>query len=945
MSEVYEPIIRISTSDAQKTVKSLKKDISDLRDVILNLEEGTDEYAAAVKRLQDDQRQLDTVMGLTKKNATALEGSYDALVHQMSLLRKEWKSTNDEARRNELGEQINDLNNKLKEFDASTGNFQRNVGNYTSALDALDDKTVAFKQNMSQMNDSIEPTKAKFESVQKISAGVASGFAAVQGAAALLGKEGKNLEEVFVKVQSAMAIAQGIGGLGDLVEGLGKAKVAFQGVADKIKLISKTMGKAGWIGIIIAVVSAIALLVESLTRTNRQIENGTYGLKKMKEAMKEGNLATAEFVVTTKLFNEVATDASKAEEIRARASDKVLENLGMEITETNRLRVMNGELVGSIEDVTKAYAEQAQAKAMIDMLVESYKEMIDIAGSSPTFWDKIFTWDISSWFDGDKQWWNDDDFGADIQDKRYNRAKKRFDALFNTANKEGFLDKYFGSGGNNNSTNFGELADKAIKELERVNEREKALALQGVTDEKKIAEIEEQYALKLANNKLAILRNYHKQAKALGVQGEKVAKSLSDQIFEIETSKIVQANEQKKRLRKEDERVVREYFATLEENNTLYYKEEHQKLQQQVLTKEEYNAKLAELEVNRITDEKNLLEDKYQWLLLNEEENGEEILQIKSDIYNKGLELDAAMHNRELAIKKKNAEKINEEIAEINAKYVKEELKQDTDFIPELQNRNFWGELFNSSKKQRTYENDVFEDDQAYFDRRATFLEDLKKKYNELLPNVTDEEERLQIEQDIADAEIQIQENAYLKQKAIRDKNYKDEQEKQQGRVALLQASMQATSQILNSIADMYEADGEVNEEEAKKIKNLRMASAYIETLQGAVTAYASAQSIPPPAGPIIGGINAAAVVAMGLANIAKIRNTDVSTSSSGGGGAAVMPQASTYTSELPVQYNRSITGMSEIEQLNRDTRVVLVESDVFAAIEKNRVRISESEF
>lgn len=291
-NQVYEPVIRIETGDAQKTVKSLKKDISDLKDVILNLEEGTDDYAAAVKKLQDDQRQLDKVMGLTKKSATALEGSYDALQHQMSLLRKEWKATNDEARRNELSEQINELNNQLKEFDASTGNFQRNVGNYTSALDALDDKTVSFKESMSQMNDTIEPTKAKFESVQKISAGVASGFAAVQGAAALLGKDTKNLEEVFIRVQSAMAIAQGVGGLGDLVEGLGKAKVAFQDLGEKIKAVSKTMGKTGWIAVITAVVTAVMLLTDYIKKQKDAVDGLDASLNKL--AKKNDNLSLSE---------------------------------------------------------------------------------------------------------------------------------------------------------------------------------------------------------------------------------------------------------------------------------------------------------------------------------------------------------------------------------------------------------------------------------------------------------------------------------------------------------------------------------------------------------------------------------------------------------------------------------------------------------------------------
>lgn len=267
MSEA-KVVIGVDAGEAQQTVKSLKKEISDLKDRILNLTKGTDEYDEAVKQLQADQRKLDEVMALTKKTATALDGSYDALTQQMSLLKKEWRATADEARRAELGQQIDDLNNQLKEMDASVGNFQRNVGNYVSHWEGMPEVTKDFGDSMREMNENIEPTKAKFESVQKVASGLASGFAAVQGAAALLGLENENLEKTLVKVQAAMAIAQGIGGLGGLVEGVGKAKVAFQSLNSMIKVVNKTLGKSGWLLIITLLVTATASLVGWLKTKN-----------------------------------------------------------------------------------------------------------------------------------------------------------------------------------------------------------------------------------------------------------------------------------------------------------------------------------------------------------------------------------------------------------------------------------------------------------------------------------------------------------------------------------------------------------------------------------------------------------------------------------------------------------------------------------------------------
>lgn len=284
MEQERKVILKVETGDSKKTVKSLKQDISDLKDAILNLEQGTDEYNSAVEELQQAQRDLNRVQSLTKESAVALEGSYDALTHQMALLKKEWKATNDEARRNELGVQIDEINTKLKEFDANIGNFQRNVGNYPENMGNMTTTTVSFGEAMRNMNETIEPTKAKFESVQKVASGLASGFAAVQGVSALLGIENENLEKTFIKLQAAMAIAQGVGGIGDLIEGVGKAKVAFEGLGTTIKTVSKAMGKTGWLLIITAVVSAIAVLVGWIKDKNTAAKEAKNSIEKLADA-------------------------------------------------------------------------------------------------------------------------------------------------------------------------------------------------------------------------------------------------------------------------------------------------------------------------------------------------------------------------------------------------------------------------------------------------------------------------------------------------------------------------------------------------------------------------------------------------------------------------------------------------------------------------------------
>lgn len=182
------------------------------------------------------------------------------------------------------------------------------------------------------------------------------------------------------------------------------------------------------------------------------------------------------------------------------------------------------------------------------------------------------------------------------------------------------------------------------------------------------------------------------------------------------------------------------------------------------------------------------------------------------------------------------------------------------------------------------------------------------------------------------------------------EKAFYDAKKKQrQDWLSTMTTAAGAVSGILGSIADMYESNTEMTEEEARKAKNLRIASATIDMLQGAVTAYAGAQSLGVPMGPIVGAINAAAVVAAGIANIAKIKATDVSANASGTSTSATIPAAVSAPSVEPqVQETRTITSASEEDRLNRmadEHRVYILSSDLEADREQTRTRVAETTF
>lgn len=183
---------------------------------------------------------------------------------------------------------------------------------------------------------------------------------------------------------------------------------------------------------------------------------------------------------------------------------------------------------------------------------------------------------------------------------------------------------------------------------------------------------------------------------------------------------------------------------------------------------------------------------------------------------------------------------------------------------------------------------------------------------------------------------------------AKQQEDVQKQKELMEQRVDALRQVAGATSSILGSLADMYESNTDASERETKKAKALRIAAATIDMLQGAVTAYAAAQSLGVPLGPIVGAANAAAVIAAGTANIAKIKNTQVSkngTTSTPTVSASVPAPSQPYTAPEQV---RTITSASEEDRLNRmaePSRVYILQSDIEAAGRASKVQVDESTF
>ncbi len=155
-------------------------------------------------------------------------------------------------------------------------------------------------------------------------------------------------------------------------------------------------------------------------------------------------------------------------------------------------------------------------------------------------------------------------------------------------------------------------------------------------------------------------------------------------------------------------------------------------------------------------------------------------------------------------------------------------------------------------------------------------------------------------------------------------------------------------SKLFNSISDIYKNDEANSEKTLKKQKNLQIAGATMEMLSGVVKAVSGAMSMGPILGPIMGTINSATVIAAGIANIKKIKQTDTSGASSASAAptamASVTPPA--VTPEVETVHNLTTSSdMAHQESMMKDQKVYILSSDLEANGKHVEIRERETTF
>lgn len=216
---------------------------------------------------------------------------------------------------------------------------------------------------------------------------------------------------------------------------------------------------------------------------------------------------------------------------------------------------------------------------------------------------------------------------------------------------------------------------------------------------------------------------------------------------------------------------------------------------------------------------------------------------------------------------------------------------------------------------------------------------------NEMLRNEElSAEERMAIEEELtrnklAQTELQLkaEKKRAEEEKAILDKADKEKRAREKSYTQFSMAMAQTTSQILNVVADEMK-------EQSKEQKALRAAAIVMDTFSAAMAGWNSAQSLPTPANLILGAVNVAASVAMGAVQLKNL----LAVAEDGSNAASAMSSAQSapaVSSSMPAAYTRNLQGDNELTEMNKDTRVYVVESDITEAQQASKVRVESASF
>lgn len=913
-------ILRFDTGDAVKSISDLKRYISETKDALSDMEIGTEEYNATLKNLQAAQDAMRDSMNMGVRTVTAAKGSYNDLVHTMRELKQEWRATNDEAKRKELGERIAGINQELKNLDETVGVHSRKVGDYKESVKS------ALKETLDLL------VQMKLEGKE----GTAEYQAASEKANMLRDAIADVNEQVTKGASDTKAFDTALQGIAVASAGLSIVSQAFDKDSEAGKQLASVLKSVQVAILLLNAAKSIqnnlqkqGLLTQLATNVQLKISNALKALNAKITAQETG--ATVAQTIAQKALNA----AMKANPVLLIVAG-ITALIGVITAATSAISgFINGSKAQAeqfereyeaLQKNIKAYEEysailEKSAAGDREKAFKRFSELIPVLNEAVNVYNKAIS-----------------DAGRYLSDEEEERINKAEDAL------KGLREQY--------STQLSAMKVDIISMLNAWNTEQTEKGMSDVDKKLKSVNSELLYTL-------TIIKDLENREGGIDSATAAQARVAAEAMAAAQTKEIQDA--EAKRQREADE-AARKARADAAKKAAEEAKKRAEKEKTEIRKAEDAKVALITDSLEKRSETERLHYERTKADLEARLQNEKDLTAEARKAINEQLQALEDAHWTEIAAIDKAAAEQETENARLRIENRLNMAKKGSDeyLKTAIELRQF--ELDRLEKKETESEEQFKARRIAAQKALDEAVEDQKKKGEEAAAKAKEERENLIKDGDVTKIKAAMEakqaelDSMHRLEEESEDEFQKRMLEKQKeynelskglvnARLNLYNTYAAALSGTFGSVADAVESLSDDEEKAAENTKALRIGGAILDTISGAIAAYTSAMKLPYPSNLIVGASNMATVFATGFANIAKLRSTSVKSSGAGtSSGVAVAAPATVQ--QVPV--TRSLTSATEedrLDQMASKQKVYLVYSDVEAAGNYVDVVDSESTF
>jgi len=293
------------------------------------------------------------------------------------------------------------INVNTNQADSSLGSLKKQLREAQAEVTALADKfgatskeAIEAAKRAAELRDRIGDAKAlteafnpdaKFKALTASLSGVAGGFAAVQGAMGLFGAESENVQKTLLKVQSAMAISQGLQSVGESIDSFRQLGAVIQATSVYQAAYNFIMGDAVEVAQEAVVsVEAETVALETQAVATVGVATATTGATIAMRIFRAALLATGIGAIVVlfgfliEQLNIFTSDTKKAKEAQDELNaslSALTENLNLEVKQlerANKFRVAKLKEQGASEAQITAENKKTQL-AILEAYEDDYR--------------------------------------------------------------------------------------------------------------------------------------------------------------------------------------------------------------------------------------------------------------------------------------------------------------------------------------------------------------------------------------------------------------------------------------------------------------------------------------------------------------------------------------------------------------------------------------------